>query len=74
MNRSAPIVTVVPILVYDNVAEAIEWLSSTFGFRERLRFTARDGRVSHAQLSFAEAAFMLGSQGGEFRLSSTLGS
>jgi uncharacterized glyoxalase superfamily protein PhnB len=36
-NRSMPTSTVIPILVYEDVAEAVEWLSDTFGFRERLR-------------------------------------
>jgi uncharacterized glyoxalase superfamily protein PhnB len=36
-NRSMPAATVIPVLVYEDVAEAIEWLCDTFGFRERLR-------------------------------------
>jgi uncharacterized glyoxalase superfamily protein PhnB len=36
-NRSIPDCTVIPVLVYEDVAEAVEWLSDTFGFRERLR-------------------------------------
>jgi uncharacterized glyoxalase superfamily protein PhnB len=32
VNRSAPRATVVPILVYEDVAKAIEWLCDTFGF------------------------------------------
>jgi uncharacterized glyoxalase superfamily protein PhnB len=30
--------TVVPVLVYEDVADAVEWLVDTFGFRERIRF------------------------------------
>lgn len=65
-NRSAPEATITPVLVYDDVASAVEWLCGAFGFRERLRFT-RDGVVSHAQLSFAEGSIMLGRQGGNFQ-------
>jgi len=36
-NRSIPAATVIPILVYEDVAEAVEWLCDTFGFTERLR-------------------------------------
>jgi uncharacterized glyoxalase superfamily protein PhnB len=36
-NRSHPGPTVVPVLVYEDVPEAVEWLCDTFGFRERLR-------------------------------------
>jgi uncharacterized glyoxalase superfamily protein PhnB len=36
-NRSIPPAPVIPVLVYEDVAEAVEWLCDTFGFRERLR-------------------------------------
>jgi uncharacterized glyoxalase superfamily protein PhnB len=66
-NRSAPTASVVPVLVYDDVAGAIEWLCGAFGFVERLRYSGRDGRVTHAQLAIAEGAVMLGMPGGDFR-------
>jgi hypothetical protein len=37
VNRSAPRASVVPVLVYEDVGPAVDWLCSTFGFRERLR-------------------------------------
>ena len=67
VNRSAPKATVVPILVYEDVAKAIDWLCSTFGFSERLRAAGPSGIVAHAQLTISECAVMLGRQGGEFR-------
>jgi len=67
VNRSAPKATVVPILVYEDVGKAIDWLCDTFGFRERLRAGAPGGRVAHAQLDIAEGAVMLGREGAEFR-------
>ena len=67
VNRSAPRATVVPILVYEDVEKAIDWLCDTFGFTERLRAGAPGGSISHAQLAIAEGAVMLGRQGGEFR-------
>ena len=67
INRSAPRATVVPILVYEDVEQAIDWLCATFGFKERLRAGGPGGSVSHAQLAIAEGAVMLGRQGGEFR-------
>ena len=36
-NRSAPTAAIVPILVYEDVGEALEYLSRVFGFEERLR-------------------------------------
>lgn len=65
-NRSAPAATVVPVLIYDDVGQAIDWLCRAFGFTERLRFE-RDGTISHAQLAVAEGALMLGRQGGPYR-------
>jgi len=66
-NRSAPKATVVPILVYEDVGAAVDWLCKTFGFKERLRMATPAGVVMHAQLEVAECALMLGRQGGEFR-------
>jgi uncharacterized glyoxalase superfamily protein PhnB len=67
VNRSSPRATVVPILVYEDVGKAIDWLCGTFGFRERLRATGLGGSVTHAQLDIAEGAVILGRQGAEFR-------
>jgi uncharacterized glyoxalase superfamily protein PhnB len=67
INRSAPRATVVPILVYEDVAKAIDWLCSVFGFAERLRAGGPGGVVTHAQLAIGEGAVMLGRQGAEFR-------
>jgi uncharacterized glyoxalase superfamily protein PhnB len=67
VNRSAPTATVVPVLVYEDVAKAIGWLCEAFGFSERLRAARPDGTIAHAQLSIAEGAVMLGASGAEFR-------
>jgi len=37
INRSVPHATVVPILAYPDVREAVEWLREKFGFEERLQ-------------------------------------
>ena len=67
VNRSAPTATVVPVLIYEDVAKAIGWLCEAFGFSERLRAARPDGRIMHAQLSIREGAIMLGAPGAEFR-------
>lgn len=67
-NRSAPSSTVVPILIYEDVPKAIDWLCGAFGFAERLRAADRDGVVGHAQLSIAEGAVMIGRAGGPFKV------
>jgi len=41
---------VVPALRYEDVGAAVEWLTSVFGFRERLRWTDESGRAGHADM------------------------
>lgn len=65
-NQSAPTSAVVPIVIYTDVAKAIDWLSGAFGFRERLRAAGRDGVVSHAQLRAADGDLIIGRAGGPF--------
>ena len=67
VNQSAPTATVVPVLIYEDVAKAIVWLCEAFGFSERLRAARVDGTVMHAQLSIREGAVMLGAPGAAFR-------
>jgi uncharacterized glyoxalase superfamily protein PhnB len=45
-NRSAPPVTVAPVLIYRDVRAAVAWLESAFGFEERVRI----GDAHRAQL------------------------
>ncbi len=60
VNRSAPPGPIVPVLVYADVAQAIDWLSRAFGFKERLRTPPEpDGTIHHAQLAVGEGAVML---------------
>ena len=66
VNRSAPTATVVPVLIYDDVAKALEWLCAAFEFVERLRAAGPDGDITHAQLDIAEGAIIVGKQGGPF--------
>jgi hypothetical protein len=51
VNRSAPSAVVVPILVYEDVEKAIEWLCDTFGFTERLR-AAGPGAIVTSPVSY----------------------
>ncbi len=41
-NRSVPADTVLPHIVYDDVLEAMAWLTRVFGFVERFRYGAPD--------------------------------
>ena len=65
-NRSAPKATVVPILVYEDVGQALDFLTRAFGFKERLR-AGHGGAITHAQMDVGECSIMLGKHGGPFR-------
>lgn len=54
MNRSMPPGIVIPELPYSDVREAVDWLSHSFGFAERLRIG--DHR---AQLTFGEGSIVV---------------
>jgi uncharacterized glyoxalase superfamily protein PhnB len=53
---------------YEDVAAAIEWLGTAFGFREAgERFADEEGRVTHAELSLDGAVVMVGWPGPDYR-------
>jgi uncharacterized glyoxalase superfamily protein PhnB len=54
MNRSMPSSTVIPVLGYTDVREAVAWLCNAFGFVERLRIG--DHR---AQLAFGDGSVVV---------------
>ena len=66
-NRSAPTATVVPILVYEDVGQALEFLTRAFGFKERLR-AEYGGSINHAQMDIGEGSIIIGKQGGPFKV------
>jgi uncharacterized glyoxalase superfamily protein PhnB len=53
-NRSMPDATVIPVLVYEDVPEAVEWLIDAFGFTERVRRGDRQ-----VQLRFGNGAVIV---------------
>ena len=55
-NRSIPSATVVPVLIYPDVREAVAWLTAAFGFVERVRI----GENHRSQLRFGEGAVIVG--------------
>lgn len=55
-----PAATIIPVLVYADVAAAVAWLCSTLGFEERLRIG--DHR---SQLTFAGGAVVIAAGGSE---------
>lgn len=55
-NRSVPTDTVLPHIVYPDVAEAVEWLSRVFAFSEHYRY---GDPVSGAQMLLGNACIMV---------------
>jgi uncharacterized glyoxalase superfamily protein PhnB len=62
-NRSIPQSTVIPVLIYPDVGEAVDWLSKAFGFVERVRI----GDNHRSQLSFRDGAVIVGDVRGDRR-------
>jgi uncharacterized glyoxalase superfamily protein PhnB len=61
-NRSAPPVTVTPVLYYPDVRAAAAWLASAFGFEERVRV----GEAHRVQLRVgSDGAIVVAEVGGE---------
>ena len=53
-NRSVPDASVIPVLAYPDVPDAVEWLCRAFGFQERLRIERH-----RAQLVFGDGALIV---------------
>ncbi len=64
-NRSVPTQTLLPHLTYQNVAAALAWLTTTFGFTEHYRYGEENGQVSGAQMHLGDAWIMLNSTRGD---------
>jgi uncharacterized glyoxalase superfamily protein PhnB len=54
-NRSIPSDTVIPVLVYPDVREAVKWLTDAFGFEERLQI----GDNHRSQMKFGDGAVIV---------------
>jgi uncharacterized glyoxalase superfamily protein PhnB len=62
-NRSIPSAQVIPVLIYPDVREAVDWLTNAFGFEERVQI----GESHRSQLSFGEGALIIGDVRGDRR-------
>jgi len=54
-NRSIPDALVIPVLTYPDVREAVAWLTSAFGFAERVRI----GENHRSQLRFGDGGALI---------------
>ena len=62
-NRSIPNATVIPVLIYPDVREAVAWLSRAFGFEERLQI----GENHRSKLQVGYGAVIIGDVRGNRR-------
>ena len=62
-NRSIPTATVVPVLIYPDVREAVAWLTAAFGFAERVQI----GEDHRSQMRVGDGAVIIGDVRGERR-------
>lgn len=69
-NRSVPVDTVLPHVLYKDLPAAIEWLQRVFGFTEHYRY---GDPVSGAQLHLEKGWIMVKAAGPEFRSPAELG-
>ena len=69
-NRSVPVDTILPHVVYQNLPEAIQWLTARLGFVEHYRY---GDPVAGAQLRLANAWVMVRGARGEYRSPDELG-
>jgi uncharacterized glyoxalase superfamily protein PhnB len=54
-NRSIPSASVIPVLIYPDVREAVAWLSAAFGFVERVQI----GASHRSQLNVGEGGAVI---------------
>ena len=59
VNRSVPTDTLLPHVIYQDVAAAIAWLTEAFGFSEHYRYGEAGGPISGAQMHLGNAWVML---------------
>jgi uncharacterized glyoxalase superfamily protein PhnB len=62
-----------PYLYYEDVAGALAWLATAFGFTERMRMPGPDGSMMHAEMECADGVIMLGRPSDTYRNPKNLG-
>ena len=58
---------ITPYLFYEDVAAALDWLATAFGFRERMRMPGPDGAITHAEMELADGVIMMGHPGSDYQ-------
>ncbi len=50
---------VIPMIAYEEGPKAMDWLSTAFGFKERVRMVTPEGRLSHGEMEAGDGVIML---------------
>ena len=58
--------TITPMLSYEDVPAALDWLSKAFGFEETTRLTNADGTIGHAEMRLGDGRIMLATPGPDY--------
>lgn len=58
---------VIPMIAYENGPAAMDWLASAFGFRERARMLAENGRLTHGEMEAGGGVIMLATPSAHYR-------
>lgn len=64
---------ITPYLNYEDTGTMVQWLGRAFGLVERQCMRGADGKVTHAEMAFAEGLVMMGTPGPMFRNPKHLG-
>jgi uncharacterized glyoxalase superfamily protein PhnB len=66
-SKSDMMPAVVPMIAYEDGAAALDWLARAFGFRERMRLTNVDGRLTHGEMEAGGGIIMLATPTPDYR-------
>jgi PhnB protein len=58
---------VIPYLYYRDVEGALNFLTSAFGFREKVRMPGADGTLNHAEIEMGDGVVMFGNPGPDYQ-------
>jgi uncharacterized glyoxalase superfamily protein PhnB len=66
-GRPRDMPSVIPMLSYEDVGRAADWIAQAFGFRETGRWADPDGRVTHVNTELDGGMVMLGSPSPDYQ-------
>lgn len=66
-NPPGDMARIVPMISYEEIPAALDWLAEAFGFQERLRYTESSGKISHAEMELDGGVIMLGTPSPDYQ-------